>query len=56
MARKIFHSFRFSIDWWRVQTVRQIGAIEGQTLLSSNDWEAVKKKAMRPYVSGSTGR
>jgi hypothetical protein len=44
MARRIFHSFRFSHDYWRVQTVRQIGAIEGQTLLSPNDWEEVKRK------------
>jgi hypothetical protein len=44
MARRIFHSFRHSQDYWRVQTIRQIGAIEGQNLLSPNDWEAVKKK------------
>lgn len=44
MARRIFHSFRHANDYWRVQTIRQIGAIEGQKLLSPNDWEAVKKK------------
>src|SRR4051794_20658503 len=44
MARRIFHSFRYSYDWFRVQTIRQIGAIEGQKLLSSNGWEEVKKK------------
>jgi MTH538 TIR-like domain (DUF1863) len=44
MARRIFHSFRHSYDYWRVQTIRQIGAIEGQTLLSTNDWEKVKQK------------
>jgi hypothetical protein len=44
MARRIFHSFRHANDYWRVQTIRQIGAIEGQMLLSPNDWEAVKKK------------
>ncbi len=48
MARRlIFHSFRHSYDWWRVQTLRQIGAIEGQPLLSSNDWEAVQRKGER---------
>jgi hypothetical protein len=41
MARQIFHSFRHKYDHWRVQTVRQIGAIEGQKLLSPNEWEAV---------------
>ncbi len=45
--RKIFHSFRHSHDWWRVQTLRQIGAIEGQTLLTSNDWEKVQKRGER---------
>jgi hypothetical protein len=45
--RQIFHSFRYDYDWWRVQTVRQIGAIEGQALLSSNDWEAVKRQGER---------
>jgi hypothetical protein len=44
MARRIFHSFRHANDYWRVQTIRQIGAIEGQKLLNPNDWEAVKKK------------
>src|SRR5215208_3350214 len=43
MARKIFHSFRYKYDSWRVQTIRQIGSIEGQTLLSANGWEQVKK-------------
>lgn len=55
MARKIFHSFRYSYDHWRVQTVRQIGAIEGQALLSANDWEAVKSKGatvVRKWIDG----
>src|SRR4051794_8544459 len=43
MARKIFHSFRYKYDSWRVQTIRQIGSIEGQKLLSANGWEQVKK-------------
>ena len=51
--RQIFHSFRHSYDWWRVQTLRQIGAIEGQPLLSSNDGEKVKRKgdaAIRAWI------
>lgn len=44
MTRKIFHSFRFKYDYWRVQTIRNIGSIQGQKLLSPNDWEAVQKK------------
>jgi hypothetical protein len=45
--RRIFHSFRYSHDWWRVQTLRQIGAIEAQTLLSSNGWESIQRKGDR---------
>jgi MTH538 TIR-like domain (DUF1863) len=47
LARRIFHSFRHDYDYWRVQTLRNIGAIEGQRLLTPNDWEKVKKKGDR---------
>ena len=43
MARRVFHSFHYDRDSWRVQQVKQMGVIEGQPLLSSNDWEAVKR-------------
>lgn len=43
MARQIFHTFRYRHDAWRVQTIRQIGSIEGQKLLSANGWEEVKR-------------
>ena len=51
--RRIFHSFRHSYDWWRVQTLRQIGAIEGQPLLASNDWVKVERRgeqAIRAWI------
>jgi hypothetical protein len=44
MARRVFHSFHYKNDVYRVAQVRNMGVIEGQRLLSSNDWEAVKKK------------
>lgn len=43
MARKVFHSFHYDHDSWRVQQVKNMGVLEGQPLLSSNDWEQVKK-------------
>jgi hypothetical protein len=43
MARKVFYSFDFAQDSHRVAQVKQIGVIEGQPLLSSNEWEDVKK-------------
>lgn len=44
MARRVFYSFHFDHDYWRVMQVRNIGAIEGQTILAPNEWEEVKRK------------
>lgn len=44
MARKVFFSFHFANDFWRTQQVRNIGALEGQTLCTANAWEEVKQK------------
>jgi hypothetical protein len=41
MARKIFFSFHYKPDNWRVSQVRNIGAIEGNKPASDNDWESV---------------
>lgn len=43
MARRVFHSFHYKRDVDRVAQVRNMGVIEGQPVLSSNDWEAVKR-------------
>jgi hypothetical protein len=47
MAKKVFLSFEYKKDNWRVQTVRNIGSIESEPLLSSNEWEKVKAKGDR---------
>ena len=44
MARKTFLSFHYKPDNWRVSQIKQMGKIEGQSVLSSNEWEEVKKK------------
>ncbi len=44
MPRRVFFSFHFANDFWRTQQVRNIGAIEGQTLYNANTWEEVKRK------------
>ena len=44
MKRQVFFSFHFSNDFWRVQEVRNMGAIEGNTPVSANEWEVVKRK------------
>jgi MTH538 TIR-like domain (DUF1863) len=42
--RQVFYSFHFDNDVFRVQQVRNIGALEDNKPVSVNDWEAVKKK------------
>ncbi|MCK6593656.1 MAG: TIR domain-containing protein [Bacteriovoracaceae bacterium] len=51
--KKIFYSFHFDNDVWRVQTVRQIGTIEGNEPVTANKWEEVKKngdKAIENWI------
>ena len=53
MARKCFYSFHYAEDVWRVSTVRQIGAIEEQPIISGNKWEEIKKRgdpAIRTWI------
>jgi hypothetical protein len=57
MARKVFHSFHFKRDSHRVSQVRNMGVIEGQPVLSSNEWEETSRKAgVRRSRPGSTSR
>lgn len=51
--RQIFYSFHFDNDVMRVQLVRNMGAIEGNTPVSAQDWESVKKggdKAIKKWI------
>ncbi len=52
--RQVFYSFHFNNDYWRTNQVRNIGAVEGNKPVSSNDWEAVKRKgdaAIKKWIS-----
>jgi hypothetical protein len=54
MARRVFFSFHFANDFWRTQQVRNMNALEGQTICSSNDWEQVKRNgdaAIEKWIS-----
>jgi antiphage defense system Thoeris ThsB-like protein len=54
MPRRVFYSFNYDNDCWRTQQVRNIGFIEGNRPVSSNDWEAVKKggdKAIENWIA-----
>lgn len=44
MARKCFLTFHYKPDCWRVSQIKKMGAVEGQSILSTNDWETVEKK------------
>lgn len=51
--KKCFLSFHYKPDCWRVQQVKNMGQVEEQPLLTSNDWETIKKKgddAIRSWI------
>jgi hypothetical protein len=41
MARNVFTSFHYVPDNWRASTVRSIGKIEGNKVVTANKWEEV---------------
>lgn len=42
--RQVFYSFHFVNDSWRAGQVKNMGVVEGNTPVSSNEWEEVKRK------------
>lgn len=47
MKRQVFFSFHYQPDAWRASQVRNIGALDGNTPVSDNDWEQVKRGGNR---------
>lgn len=45
--RKVFYSFHYQNDNWRVQQVRNIGTLDGNPVAHSNSWEEIKRKGDR---------
>ena len=43
MKRKIFYSFHYDNDVFRVQLIRNIGALEGNKPVTPNKWEEIKR-------------
>jgi hypothetical protein len=43
MPRKVFTSFHYKPDNWRASTVRNIGKIEGNAVVTPNKWEEVTR-------------
>ena len=51
--RQIFYSFHYDNDVFRVQQIRNIGALEDNKPVSHNDWETVKRggdKAIEKWI------
>ena len=44
VKRQVFFSFHYSNDVMRTQQVRNIGILGGNTVVTANKWEEVKKK------------
>jgi hypothetical protein len=54
MVRKVFFSFHFDNDFWRTQTVRNMGSLDGQIVASANAWEKLKRtgdQAVRHWIA-----
>ena len=45
----VYYSFHYDRDSWRVQQIAQMGSVEGQQILNSQEWEEVKAKG-RPAI------
>ena len=43
--RQVFFSFKYADDFARVNQIRNMGAIEGDSIVSDNEWEEVKQSA-----------
>lgn len=53
IKRQIFYSFHYANDVFRVQQIRNIGALEENKPVSHNEWETVKKggnKAIEKWI------
>jgi len=44
MKRQVFYSFDYDRDVFRVQLIRQIGKLEGNTQVTANKWEELQLK------------
>ena len=42
--KKVFYSFHYALDSWRIQQIRNMGVVENQKICEPNEWEEVKRK------------
>ncbi len=53
MGRKVFYSFHYDDDNWRVSQIRNMGVVDENIALADNDWEEIKKggdKAIQSWI------
>ena len=51
--RQVFYSFHYDNDVFRVQQIRNIGALDGNAPVSPNEWEQIKRtgdKAIEKWI------
>lgn len=51
--RRVFYSFHFNNDVFRVQLIRNMGALDGNQPVSVNEWEEVKRggdRAIKKWI------
>lgn len=56
IKRRIFYSFHYKNDVFRVQQIRNIGALEENEPVATNEWEEVKKggdKEIQKWIDGA---
>lgn len=56
MARKVFTSFHYAPDNWRANQIRNMGKLEGNSVVTTNKWEEVTKggnKAIQDWIDNS---
>lgn len=46
MPKRVFFSFHYQPDSWRVSQVRSMGAIEGDQIVTDNDWETIANQGV----------
>lgn len=47
---RVFYSFHYDKDAWRTNQVRCMGLVEGSQVVSSNDWETLKRRGERAII------
>lgn len=46
MTRKVFTSFHYNQDSWRVSQIKKMGFIEGNKIIEPNEWEEVASRGI----------